>query len=79
MLTSILRKVETQYCDELLSQNKSNNKKARSTINIIMKRHSPSAAPLSEFNFVNKLYKNKKARANGYNKVFVNIGPKLAT
>ena len=53
-------------------------KKTRGTLNVIIKRNFESAVPISEFNFDNKIYKEKKAVANGFNNFFVNVGPKLA-
>ena len=59
-------------------------------INLILKKHGvhrklllfqsefQSEVPLSEFNFDNKIYKEKKAVANGFNNFFVNVGPTLA-
>ena len=44
-LTSILRKAEKNYYDELLCQSKSNVKKTWGTINAIIKRNNQSAAP----------------------------------
>ena len=76
MLTTILRRAEKTCYDELLSQNKSNN--IWGTLNIIIKINFESAVPLSEFNFDNKIYKEKKAVANGFNNFVVNVGPKLA-
>ena len=78
MLTTILRRAEKTYYDEFLSQNKSNIKKPWGTLNFIINKNFESAVPLSEFNFDNKIYKEKKAVANGFNNFFVNVGPKLA-
>ena len=60
MLTTILRRAEKTYYDEFLSQNKSNIKKTWGTINFIINKNFESAVPLSEFNFDNKIYKEKR-------------------
>ena len=78
MLTTILRRAEKTYYDELLSPNNSNIKKTWGTLNVIIKKKFESAVPLFEFNLDNKIYKEKKAVANGFNNFFVNVGPKLA-
>ena len=41
------------------------------TLNVIIKRNFQPAVPLSEFNFDNKIYKEQKVVANGFNNFFV--------
>ena len=77
-LTSILRKTEKNYYDELLCQSKSNIKKTWGTINATIKRDNQSVAPQTVLNYDSKIYKNSKSIANGFNNFFVNVGPKLA-
>ena len=77
-LTSILRKAEKNYYDELLCQSKSNIKKTWGTINAIIERNIQSVAPQTVFNYDSKIYKKSKFIANRFNNFFVNVGPKLA-
>ena len=77
-LTSISRKTEKNYYDELLCQNESNIKKTWGAINAIIKRNNQSVASQTVFNYNSKIYKNSKSIANGFDNFFVNVGPKLA-
>ena len=77
-LTSILRFCEKRYYNELLEKNRNDIKETWKILNSITKRKRENPKLTDCFEINNKTIKDPKEIANGFNKFFVSVGPKLA-
>ena len=77
-LTAILRRCEKQYLTELLEINKGNMKETWKILNGLINKKSKGKQISTEFNGDESKITGDKTIANGFNNVFVNIGPSLA-
>ena len=78
-LVSILRASEKMYYNGLLVTNRNKMKETWKILNQVIKKNQ-SSENIENLNFKegSKTYSSEKAKANGFNKFFVSIGPNLA-
>ena len=77
-LTTILRRCEKNYYNELLQSHQNDVKGTWKILNSIIKKSNNNSNYPTEFVNNGIVLNNKKDIANGFNDFFVNIGPQLA-
>lgn len=76
-LTDIMRNCKKDYYCKLLDKNKNNIKETWKILNSIIRNQSTSSGLPEEILDNDKIINDKKEMVEGFNKFFVNVGPKL--